>query len=112
MWPCLASRQSLRGFRARPTRHSKEFRVVLEYDPYRPPAALAICWRIDPNIDTLLRVMSCRRFPASIRRSLTYLISKKETAALPTVSGPPWHRLGEEPVRTTLSAQSTCAIFW
>ena len=46
----------------------REFRVVLENDPYRPPTALAICWRIDPDIDALLQMLS-RRFRRSIHRS-------------------------------------------
>jgi tetratricopeptide (TPR) repeat protein len=33
----------------------QEFRVVLENDPYLPPAALDRCWRIKPDVETLLR---------------------------------------------------------
>ena len=58
----------------------KEFRVVLEYDPYRPPSALAICWRIDPDIDALLRDV-VPPLPAVYSFFLENLVSKKETAA-------------------------------
>jgi tetratricopeptide (TPR) repeat protein len=33
----------------------QEFRVVLANDPYLPPAALDRCWKIEPDVDTLLR---------------------------------------------------------
>ena len=33
----------------------QEFRVVLENDPYLPDAALDRCWRIKPDVDSLLR---------------------------------------------------------
>ena len=33
----------------------REFRVVMESDPYLPPAALKLCWRVKPDIDALLR---------------------------------------------------------
>ncbi len=33
----------------------QEFRVVLENDPYLPPATLDRCWRIKPDVETLLR---------------------------------------------------------
>ena len=58
----------------------KEFRVVLENDPYRPPAALAICWRIDPDIDALLKDV-VPPLPSVYSFFLDYLISKKETPA-------------------------------
>jgi tetratricopeptide (TPR) repeat protein len=58
----------------------KEFRVVLENDPYLPPAALRICWRIDPDVDALLRDV----VPpiASVYSSfLEELVSQKQTSA-------------------------------
>jgi hypothetical protein len=58
----------------------KEFRVVLESDPYRPPAALEMCWRIDPDIDALLRDV-VPPSPSVYGSFLEYLISKKQTAA-------------------------------
>jgi tetratricopeptide (TPR) repeat protein len=33
----------------------REFRVVLQTDPYLPPAALDRCWRIKPDVEALLR---------------------------------------------------------
>jgi tetratricopeptide (TPR) repeat protein len=33
----------------------QQFRVVLEHDPYLPPAALDRCWRIKPDVEALLR---------------------------------------------------------
>jgi Carbohydrate binding domain len=68
----------------------KEFRVVLENDPYLPPAALKICWRIDPDIDALLRDVIPAN--ASVYSSfLEELISRKETAAAAKV----WARMAQ-----------------
>jgi len=64
----------------------KEFRVVLENDPYRPPAALAICWRIDPDIDALLRDV-VPPLPPVYSSFLSFLITKKEPAAAAKVWG-------------------------
>jgi hypothetical protein len=58
----------------------KEFRVVLESDPYRPPSALAICWRIDPDVDALLR-NAVPPLPGVYSSFLEFLTSRKETAA-------------------------------
>ncbi len=58
----------------------KEFRVVLQNDPYLPLSALDLCWRIKPDIDVLLR----DAIPpmASVDSIfLNYLGSKKESAA-------------------------------
>ena len=33
----------------------REFRVVMESDPYLPPAAVKLCWRVKPDIEVLLR---------------------------------------------------------
>lgn len=58
----------------------KEFHVVLANDPYRPPAALTICWRIDPDIDALLRDVVPPQ-PRVYSWFLALLLSKKETSA-------------------------------
>ena len=57
-----------------------EFRVVLEGDPYLPPGALDRCWRIKPDIDSLLRdVIPGNAEVYSL--FLDFLISKNEPAA-------------------------------
>jgi tetratricopeptide (TPR) repeat protein len=58
----------------------REFRVVIENDPYLPTAALNLSWRVKPDIDVLLRdvVPANSGVYASL---LDLLISKKETAA-------------------------------
>lgn len=58
----------------------REFRVVLENDPYLPPAALRLCWRVRPDVDSLLRDV----VPPSAAVHLAFLdllTAKKETAA-------------------------------
>jgi tetratricopeptide (TPR) repeat protein len=58
----------------------QEFRVVLENDPYLPPAALERCWRIRPDVEALLREVIPRN--ADVYSSfLDFLISKNEPAA-------------------------------
>jgi len=58
----------------------KQFRVVLQNDPYLPASALELCWRIEPNVDALLRdVVPPMASVDSI--FLEFLTSKKETAA-------------------------------
>jgi tetratricopeptide (TPR) repeat protein len=56
----------------------QRLRIVLEHDPYLPPAALQLCWRIKPDIDVLLRDV----VPpiATVNTSfLEFLTSRKET---------------------------------
>jgi tetratricopeptide (TPR) repeat protein len=58
----------------------REFRVVLENDPYLPPAALDRCWQIRPDVDSLLRDV----VPGNVEvysSFLDFLISKNEPAA-------------------------------
>ncbi|MGA8493610.1 MAG: carbohydrate binding domain-containing protein [Terriglobales bacterium] len=58
----------------------REFRVVLENDPYLPPAALERCWRIKPDVDALLRDVVPAN--ADVYSSfLDFLISRNEPAA-------------------------------
>jgi len=54
--------------------------VVMANDPDRPPAAVQICWRIDPDVDLLLREV-VPPMPTVYSSFLSYLISKKEAAA-------------------------------
>jgi len=57
-----------------------EFRVVLENDPYLPPAALNACWRIEPDVKALLRDVVPRN--ADVYSTfLEFLISKNEPDA-------------------------------
>lgn len=58
----------------------KEFRVVLENDPYLPPAALERCWRIRPDVNVLLRDVVPKNSDI-YSLFLDFLSSKKETAA-------------------------------
>ncbi len=58
----------------------REFRVVIENDPYLPQAALQLCWRVKPDADALLRD-AIPPTPAAYSSFLDLLISKKETAA-------------------------------
>ena len=58
----------------------REFRVVLESDPYLPPAALERCWRIKPDVDFLLGDVVPGN--AEVYSSfLDFLVSRNEPAA-------------------------------
>jgi tetratricopeptide (TPR) repeat protein len=58
----------------------REFRMVLENDPYLPPEALDRCWRIKPDVETLLQDVVPRN--AEVYSSfLDFLISRNEPAA-------------------------------
>jgi tetratricopeptide (TPR) repeat protein len=75
----------------------QKFRVVLENDPYLPPAALESCWRIKPDVEALLRDVVPNN--AEVYSSfLDFLISKNEPAAAARV----WARMVEfqRPVET------------
>ena len=75
----------------------QEFRVVLENDPYLPPAALESCWRIKPDVEALLRDVVPRN--AEVYSSfLDFLISKDE----PSPAARVWARMVEfqRPVET------------
>ncbi|HSS96111.1 MAG TPA: carbohydrate binding domain-containing protein [Terriglobales bacterium] len=66
----------------------KNLHVVLANDPYLPPSALRLCWKINPDADFLLREV----VPpiTSVNSSfLEYLISENETVAAAKV----WDRL-------------------
>jgi hypothetical protein len=56
----------------------REFRVVLENDPSLAPLAISLCWKMRPDIDSLLSSV----IPPNVYESfLAFLISKNETAA-------------------------------
>ena len=56
----------------------REFRAVMESDPYLPPAVVKLCWRVKPDVDVLLRDV----VPPNVYSTfLDFLISQKETAA-------------------------------
>jgi len=59
---------------------SREFRVVLENDPDLANLAIRLCWRINPDVDMLLRDVVPARSPAYIA-FLELLEIKQETAA-------------------------------
>lgn len=68
----------------------REFRVVLENDPYLPPAALNACWRIEPDVKALLRDVVPRN--ADIYSTfLEFLISRNEPDAAARV----WNEMVE-----------------
>src|SRR5207245_6034141 len=54
----------------------REFRTVLEHDPYLPPSALQLCWRMKPDIDGLLRDV-VPPIAAVYTSFLDFLISRK-----------------------------------
>jgi len=58
----------------------REFRVVLESDPYLPAAALDRCWRIRPDVETLLREVVPHKADV-YSLFLDFLISRNESAA-------------------------------
>lgn len=58
----------------------REFRVVIANDTSLAPAALQFCWRIDPDIDYLLKDVVPARADAYIA-FLDFLESKQETEA-------------------------------
>jgi hypothetical protein len=66
----------------------REFRVVLANDPYLPPAALQLCWRVKPDVDALLRDVVP---PNAYLSLLDLLVSKKETSAAAKV----WTQLAQ-----------------
>ena len=57
-----------------------EFRVVLESDPVLANLAIQLCWRINPDVDALLRDVVPARSAAYIA-FLELLMAKQETAA-------------------------------
>jgi tetratricopeptide (TPR) repeat protein len=62
----------------------REFRVVLENDPYLPPEALERCWRIKPDVEALLRDVV--PLNAEVYSSfLDFLISRNEPGAVARV---------------------------
>ena len=76
----------------------REFRVVMESDPYLPPAAVKLCWRIRPDVDALLRdVVPPNAYPTF----LDFLVAQKETAAAAKV----WTRMAQlrQPVARPLA---------
>ena len=58
----------------------REFRVVIENDPYLPGAALETCWRLRPDADALLRDVVPTRAD-SLLAYIAFLTTKKETDA-------------------------------
>lgn len=57
----------------------REFRVVLANDPSLAPSAIQFCWRIEPDVDALLRDVVPPRTDAYIA-FLTLLETKQDTA--------------------------------
>jgi tetratricopeptide (TPR) repeat protein len=58
----------------------REFRVVLESDPSLANLAIQYCWRIDPDVDALLRDVVPAK-AAAYFALLNLLMTKQETAA-------------------------------
>jgi tetratricopeptide (TPR) repeat protein len=57
-----------------------EFRVVMENEANMIPPALALCWRLKPDIDILLRD-AVPPTPTAYANLLDFLVTKKETSA-------------------------------
>ena len=58
----------------------RQFRVVIQHDPYLPASALQLCWKIKPDVDLLLRDV----VPSTVNAYSTFLellTSKRETVA-------------------------------
>jgi len=70
----------------------REFHVVLQNDPYLAGLAIQFCWRINPDVDMLLRDVVPARSTAYIA-FLSLLMSKQETAATAKV----WAKLMSTP---------------
>jgi tetratricopeptide (TPR) repeat protein len=70
----------------------REFHVVLGTDPSLVPAAIQFCWRIEPDVDVLLRDVVPSHLDADIA-FLSLLMSKGETAATAKV----WAALMQAP---------------
>jgi tetratricopeptide (TPR) repeat protein len=70
----------------------REFHVVLGTDPSLVPAAIQFCWRIEPDVDALLRDVVPSHLDADIA-FLSLLMSKGETAATAKV----WASLMQAP---------------
>ena len=58
----------------------REFHVVLENEPSLAAAAIQFCWRVNPDVDALLRDVVPHRSTAYIA-FLSLLMTKQETAA-------------------------------
>ncbi len=58
----------------------REFHVVLENDPTLANLAIQLCWRINPDVDSLLAGVVPARAPAYLA-FLNLLMAKQETAA-------------------------------
>ena len=58
----------------------REFHVVLENDPFLADLAIQFCWRINPDVDALLRNVVPPRVEA-YNAFLNLLMAKQETAA-------------------------------
>jgi len=64
----------------------REFRVVMENDPLRAPQAISLCWKMRPDIDSLLANV----VPPNVYDSfLGFLISQNQTSAAAQV----WERM-------------------
>jgi len=64
----------------------REFRVVIANDPSLADAALQFCWRIEPDVDALLRDFVPARSDAYVS-FLSLLEAKEQTAGAATVWG-------------------------
>ncbi len=58
----------------------QEFRVVLENDPSFAPSALQLCWRVNPDIDTIL-AKAMPSDPQPYYALLDLMMAKKQPAA-------------------------------
>ena len=68
----------------------REFRVVLENDPSFAPAALQLCWRVNPDIDTIL-AKAMPSDPAPYYALLDLMMAKKQ----PVAAAKTWAQLAQ-----------------
>ena len=74
-----------------PDKALHRFRMVMETEPNLIPQAVALCWRIKPDVDALLRD-AVPPTPVAYANFLDFLVAKKETAAAARV----WNQLVQQ----------------
>ena len=84
----------------------REFHVVLESEPSMANLAIQFCWRINPDVDMLLREVVPAQSPAYIA-FLDLLMTKEETAATAKV----WAKLMATPPSQTIERRYVYEYF-
>ena len=84
----------------------REFHVVLESEPSMANLAIQFCWRINPDVDMLLREVVPAQSPAYIA-FLDLLMTKQQTAATAKV----WAKLMATPTSQTIERRYVYEYF-